>query len=845
MKVFLMCNAHIDPLWQWNWEEGAAEALSTFRCAAEFCEKFDGFVFNHNEALIYEYVEKYDSELFLKIKELIKKGKWNVIGGWYLQPDCNMPCGESIISQIEIGKEYFKNKFGVTPEIAMNIDSFGHSRGLVQILNKCGYNGYLFMRPMDGEINLPGSDFLWKGYDGSEIVGMRYPTWYNTNLGQSVERINEIIKKSGNKENVMVLWGMGDHGGGPSKKDLEEIKIFADEMKFKGIEIIHSTVDAYLDTVDKKMLPEYDRPLHHSMPGCYASMSRVKRAHRELENEIFITKSICSIANKTTGYNYPAEEIKKAMTDLCFSEFHDLLPGTCIEDAMNWGLNVISHGKRVLGEIKIGAFIDLCKNQSKPQPDTVPIFVYNPFPFEVETEVSCEFMLQNQNHNDKMVWLAEVFDQNGNKILSQQEKERSNINLDWRKCIAFEAKLSPMSMSRFDCKLKLLPVDYRDYDWRGLPNKLSFEGINEDIIFKNGNNSVTVSKNGLVSSWIIDGVEMVSGHLGKFSAYSDTSDPWGMEEYDFSSEPKGKFKLASPDEVAEICGFNHLLPPVRVIENGDLRTVIESIWKYNKSYVVAKCIVPQHLKYVDMEYNLFMAEKDTLIKTEFSPKLSKEKIFSADDMFGNRIISEMGVEQPIQKWIALSDDEHYFAVINKGQYSADCVDNKIRLTMLRTSAYTAHPTDGGVPTVMQTRYSPRMDGGEHSISIRMIADKKSSYDKLTNASAVFNASPYSLAFFPDGKPSDKRDSISIDDNSVVLSNIEIKENGLLLRLFNPTSKNKNFKLKCFDAIKEIKLNSFSFETFVYKDGTVNLTDTFGNLCNNMTNIKKEGNKNYD
>ena len=92
-RLHLVCNAHIDPLWLWELEEGISAALSTFRVAADFCEFYDGYVFNHNEAMLYEWVEEYEPELFERIQRLVKEGKWHIMGGWYLQPDCNMPSG--------------------------------------------------------------------------------------------------------------------------------------------------------------------------------------------------------------------------------------------------------------------------------------------------------------------------------------------------------------------------------------------------------------------------------------------------------------------------------------------------------------------------------------------------------------------------------------------------------------------------------------------------------------------------------------------------------------------------------------------------------------------------------
>ena len=145
-KTYIVCNAHLDPIWQWEWEEGAAEALSTFRIAADFCEQYEDYIFCHNEVLLYDWIEQFDPELLGRIKDLVARGKWHIMGGWHVQPDCNMPSGESFVRQMLSGRKYFLEKFGKVPEVAINFDSFGHSRGLVQIMAKSGYKGYVHMR---------------------------------------------------------------------------------------------------------------------------------------------------------------------------------------------------------------------------------------------------------------------------------------------------------------------------------------------------------------------------------------------------------------------------------------------------------------------------------------------------------------------------------------------------------------------------------------------------------------------------------------------------------------------------------------------------------------------------
>ena len=156
-RVHLICNAHLDPVWLWEWQEGAAETISTFRTAVELCEKNKTFIFNHNEVVLYQWIEEFDPALFCRIQAQVKAGRWHIMGGWYLQPDCNMPSGESFVRHILHGKRYFKEKFGVNVTTAINFDPFGHTRGLVQIMAKSGFDSYLFGRPQ--ELKLPDSQW--------------------------------------------------------------------------------------------------------------------------------------------------------------------------------------------------------------------------------------------------------------------------------------------------------------------------------------------------------------------------------------------------------------------------------------------------------------------------------------------------------------------------------------------------------------------------------------------------------------------------------------------------------------------------------------------------------------
>jgi len=435
--IHLISNAHLDPVWLWQWQEGAAEAISTFRTAAELCEKNETFVFNHNEVTLYKWVQEYEPCLFKRIQNLVKKGRWHIMGGWYLQPDCNMPSGESIIRQILLGKNYFKKHFGVEPRTAINFDPFGHSRGLVQILSKSGYDSYLFGRPGKQHCQLPADEFVWVGFDGSEITGTRFSGWHNSPLGKARETIEKRIEDNPDKKICAILWGVGNHGGGPSKIDLKNVNDLINQTKDYVIK--HSWPECYFRDVKKKKdkLPHHKNDLNSWAVGCYTSQIRIKQKHRLLENELYSLEKMVSAASVQGLMKYPYEQIHEAMCDLMVSEFHDILPGSSIEPVEKATLQHISHGLEIVSRLKAKAFFALATGQKKAKNGEIPILVYNHHAYNVKQLVECEFSLPDFKSRDDFTQI-EVFDKSG-QLLAQVERESSNLPIEFMKRVVFAA----------------------------------------------------------------------------------------------------------------------------------------------------------------------------------------------------------------------------------------------------------------------------------------------------------------------------------------------------------------------------------------------------------------------
>ena len=792
-NLHLVCNAHIDVVWLWNIEEGVAEALSTYRVAADFCDEYDGFVFCHNEAIIYQWVEEYDPVLFARIQRLVKEKKWHIMGGWYLQPDANLPSGESFVRQILEGRYYFKEKFEVVPTDAMNFDAFGHSRGLVQIMVKSGYKSYLFCRPEPDMLDLPAEDFYWVGPDGSKILCHRAYNSYESHRGEADLKIKGWMEKNPNAKVGLVLWGIGDHGGGPSRVDYQKIKELNE--KTNQYNIIHSDPESYFAELLEKEpnIPEYRGILNPRYTGCYTSQSRIKMLHRQLENELFKTEKMAAHASFSNLMTYPADTMKTVTKDLLLDEFHDILPGSAIKPVEQYATAVAGHGLKELKDTRIHAFLSLCSDQKKAEDGTIPVFVYNPHPYPVTETIEVEYQLPDQNKN-RDLYANPVITHNGEKVVSQREHEVSNFNVDWRVKSVFKATLPASSMQRYDVRIELIPTPAdRKNDEK------------EEYVFDNGKVKAVIScKTGLLTSFVVGGKEFVSSPALTPLVVHDDENSWAHKERAYR-DVIGKFELMSAKEAADFCGILQTdeLAPVHVIEDGEVRTIVEALFKYNRSVIVRRYYLDKFSSEIKISEKVFWNEKMKMLKLSVPTTVDGE--YLGQTAYATESLLTNGEEMVSQKWVMAADRDNAFAVINNGTYGSDYLDGEIRITMLRAPGYSAGKSDFSVrkPYIMeQDRYSDIIDQGEHLFEFILKAgDREYIENNIERSSAVFAEAPCAMSFFPIGCEKEKENTIKpfavLKGESVTMPVFKKAERGefFIIRLFNSTFSDKEVTLE--------------------------------------------------
>lgn len=796
-NLFLVCNAHLDPVWQWSEEEGIQAAISTFESAANLAEEFD-YIFCHNEALLYSWIEKYAPELFAKIQRLVKQGKWRIMGGWYLQPDCNIPCGESLVRQILVGRRYFEEHFNAKPTVATNFDSFGHSIGLPQILKKTGYNAYVCCRPNVAECGIAEDDFIWVGLDGSEITVKRDSGQYSSALGHAADKINGHLNAYRDKEtDGFVLWGVGNHGGGPSRKDLKDIE---ELIRKEQVNVLHSYPEEYFERGKRATKLKINTSLNRSMPGCYTSQVELKLSYRKLENSYFYAEKICACADMLGLFEYPFEELQKVEEMLLLCQFHDILPGTTVESAFKKAMNVIAHGQDVVDKIIFSAFNAYLSHAKRTDDGAYPVYAFNPSPYEREEVFPCEFMLSDQNWSDTETTFSSA------SANCQVVKEESNIPIDWRKRVLIQANLKPMSISVFE----LIPKRQNVRE-KLVKNAVGYTLTTQGYSFE-------LTEGGEARVRFANGVEVERVSL---CVYKDHHDSWIMqgELLNGFTDVLGNFRLATSEECKEFLDGTDL--PIRLIENGEISDVIEVLYVYNRSFAVVKYLLNKKSGYIDAEINLSWQERICAVKLVI--KTSAKGMLCTQTAYGEERYSRDGREYPMQKYCMIEGEESALAIINDGVYGCSSNEDSLSVTLARGACYCSHPI-GDKQIVRLDRFNKGVDLGEHAYKFRIIATKDK--EILHTVAQNFSEQPYVLSAFGRGEVQSFESAVVVD-GKVELSSMRKNVTGeYVLRLFNGTANqvNANVNIPPLKLQTSVAFNGYEIKTLVVSKHGVKVVD---------------------
>jgi alpha-mannosidase len=837
--IHLVCNAHLDPVWQWTWEDGLAEAVSTFRIAADFCETHPDFVFNHNESLLYGWIKEHEPQLFTRIQKLVMQKRWHIAGGAFLQPDVNVPMGETHIRQFLYGLRFFKEHFKARPTTAYNFDPFGHPEGFAQILNGCGMDAYIFCRPDFGTYDMPVGCFTWMDRSGKSVTARRSDDHYLTIPGTQHDvatKFPRFLEHYKDEPTTMLLWGIGNHGGGVSRAEYEQILQYFHEHPeyvFK-----HSTPEAFIDHARKlnEKFPVIQGELERNYAGCYTSMGRVKQAFRAAEHLLLQTETQAALAWWFNGVTYPQQQLDKVWREVMFNTFHDILPGSGIPNVEKDALAQLGRATSDLRELRMNTLIKRVQGQPKAGEGEVPIFITNPHGFAVKRTVTFEYpiaKLFSIGYNKTIVL------KNKGKIVSYQRvSSQNNLFGQWIVNLAVNVSLRPYEVLRLDASL----ADHKPT----LPKRRKVS--KSSLRFTTAHGAVSINpETGLIDRIIPKGAR-------RSLVKSDAMQPVLFEDLDHSwtcgdpkqmdkpnSGPMGPawkkpdqfFKLATVKQAAEFSPLaadkwsksgKTQAQPIRLIEDGDLQTVVEVLLVCGMSAINRHYVINHVDGRMQIRDRIFYNHKDHMLKLHiplnFKPTQSRsEACYSVT----TRQPTEGYVEQLNKRWVAAeADNGEFVAVLNDASNAHNLTQDALAINVLRSPAYTSFIIQKDDP-YNDHRFAPRQDQGEHERRYELVwGQQQLSERALTQDAMLLNAEPYACVYYPNGEnasASPKNSRLHLTPNNVQITTIKKAHdsNALIIRLQELDGMKTKAKLY-LDQAEPIQINvdAYSLRTIKIK-----------------------------
>ncbi|MFH1007024.1 MAG: glycoside hydrolase family 38 C-terminal domain-containing protein [Candidatus Latescibacterota bacterium] len=326
--IYCVGHGHIDMNWMWSWPETVSVTNDTFTTVDRLMEEYPDFCYTQSQASVYALVEKYHPELFERIRQRVAEGRWEIAASMWVEGDKNVVSGESLCRHLLYTRSFMKERFGLDPEdipIDWEPDTFGHAHTIPSFLTRAGVRRYYLCR--SGEDKRPPV-FWWRAPDGSRVLVCKETTWYNATISPEIgSNLVDFAKETGLKD-WMCVYGVGDHGGGPTRRDLDQARELDGWPVFPQVRL--ATTRRFYEILEAQgeRWPVLDQELNFVFPGCYTSQSNIKRANRFAETFLVEAEAAASVAWALGVRDYPTDAMREGWIHTLFCQFHDILPGS-------------------------------------------------------------------------------------------------------------------------------------------------------------------------------------------------------------------------------------------------------------------------------------------------------------------------------------------------------------------------------------------------------------------------------------------------------------------------------------------------------------------------------------
>lgn len=335
-KMICVAHAHIDMNWMWGYAETVTITLETFRTMLNLMNEYPQFKFSQSQASVYKIVEEYDKDMLNEIKDRIKEGRWEVTASTWVETDKNMPSGESLARHILYTKKYLSKLLNIdsdTLNLDFEPDTFGHNQNVPEIMAKGSVKYYYHCRGYEGH-----NIYRWQAPSGSTVLAYREPIWYNASIRNDMTYyVPEFCTKYG-IDTMLKVYGVGDHGGGPTRRDIEKLLDMSSWPVFP--EIKFGTFGEYFNILDKYFytFPIVKQELNCIFSGCYTTQTRIKMANRFGEAKLNEAEAYSAISTIFSQGKYNTQNFADSWKRIMFNHFHDILPGSGTIDTREYAM---------------------------------------------------------------------------------------------------------------------------------------------------------------------------------------------------------------------------------------------------------------------------------------------------------------------------------------------------------------------------------------------------------------------------------------------------------------------------------------------------------------------------
>lgn len=692
-------NSHIDMAWLWPWTETVEVVRNTFASALQLMREYPDLTFTMGSAQTYAWMEEKYPSLFEEIRQRVKEGRWEIVGGMWVEPDLNMPDGESLVRQLLYGKRYFKQRFNVDVKIGWNPDSFGYNWQLPQIYKRSGLDYFVTQKIYwNDTTKFPHKLFWWQAPDGSKILTYFPHDYANSIDPQKMTKDLAMYAPamwkadagtngaaSGALE-MMYLFGVSDHGGGPTREDLDtalrlqDPKLVYPQVKFGNAGAYFANIEKHLADLN---VPTWNDELYFEYHrGVQTTQAETKRHNRKSEVMLLNAEKLASIAS-LYGEKYPQAGFETVWKDVLFNQFHDILPGSGIavnyvdaarkdEQVQRFGREVVANSLRAIS--------------ARVNTTGTSVVVFNPLSWERTDVVETDIQLPAKTAG------VSVIAPGGKPAPAEVISIDATTHTAHIRFLA--AKVPSIGYNTY--KVVSAPATQPATALRATPTSLENEFFRIAVDAKTGCLTSVVDK--------ASGLESLAAPApgGGIPAMNPDGKPCGNLLQVFTDKPKNWD--AWNIDADFIKQHTDLLQAdeVKLVEHSPLRAVIRVKKHFQNSKFEQDITMYAAVPRIDVNMRADWQEKHLLLKVAFPLKATNDRAtfeipYGAIERPTMRRTPEEQAkfEVPALRWADVSNATQGFSLLNDSKYGYDAKDNVLRLSLLRAPEWPDPHADEG------------------------------------------------------------------------------------------------------------------------------------------------------